>query len=73
MSTTYEELLRDPRWQRKRLEKMSEVGWACEICGDKEEELHIHHPSYQKWAGRFVARTLGIRQQKPAVSLQDLP
>jgi len=38
--------LKDPRWQRKRLEIFSRDNWACQICGDKLETLHIHHKSY---------------------------
>lgn len=42
----YSEKLKDPRWQRRRLEKMSASEWKCEICGDGKEELHVHHPYY---------------------------
>jgi hypothetical protein len=48
----YHEQLKDPLWQRKRLEKMQEAGWKCEICGDGSEELNIHHLEYngkQAW------------------------
>ena len=44
----YESLLRDPRWQKRRLEFMSAKGWKCEMCGDDREELHVHHRSYIK-------------------------
>lgn len=44
---TYEEKLRDPRWQRLRLIVMNEAGWACEECGDGMEELHAHHRNYR--------------------------
>ena len=42
----YEDKLRDPRWQRKRLAIMSAAGWKCQDCGDHEEELHVHHLLY---------------------------
>lgn len=45
-SKDYESLLRDPRWQKRRLEFMSAKGWKCEVCGDDREELHVHHRSY---------------------------
>lgn len=45
-SKDYERLLRDPRWQKRRLEFMSAKGWKCEICGDEREELHVHHVGY---------------------------
>lgn len=43
----YSKKLQDPRWQRKRLEVMQAAGWKCVICGDKDEELNVHHPAYQ--------------------------
>ena len=38
----------DPRWQKKRLEVMQAHNFSCEICGDKESTLHIHHKQYLK-------------------------
>ena len=46
----YWELLRDPRWQKKRLEVMERAKFACEICGDKTTTLNVHHKFYQKGA-----------------------
>jgi hypothetical protein len=46
MSKTYSEKLRSPEWQRKRLEVMQRDDFACQFCGDKTEELHIHHVVY---------------------------
>lgn len=48
MSTPYSEKLKDPRWQKKRLEVMEQAGWMCQICGDSDRELHVHHPRYEK-------------------------
>jgi len=45
----YAQKLQDPRWQRKRLEVMQAAGWACVICGDKDEELNVHHPAYSAY------------------------
>lgn len=45
---TYYEQLRDPRWQRKRLEIMSESNFCCEDCADKDTELNVHHSAYLK-------------------------
>lgn len=44
--TDYAQKLQDPRWQRKRLEVMQAADWKCVICGDKDEELNVHHPAY---------------------------
>ena len=45
---TYSDKLRSPKWQKLRLEKMVEAEWRCEICGDEEEELNVHHIRYVK-------------------------
>ena len=42
----YYELLKHPKWQRKRLEIMGRDGWKCTVCGDTETELHVHHKEY---------------------------
>lgn len=44
----YAELLRDPRWQKARLETMQRAGFACERCGDKETTLNVHHKNYKR-------------------------
>jgi hypothetical protein len=38
--------LRDPRWQKKRLEILSRDEWKCKICGDPTTTLHVHHRYY---------------------------
>ena len=43
---TYSDLLKDPRWQKKRLEIMSRDSFACVECGNSENELHVHHKTY---------------------------
>lgn len=45
---TYAEKLRDPRWQRKRLEILNRDEFTCQLCGDTETTLHIHHKKYFK-------------------------
>jgi 5-methylcytosine-specific restriction endonuclease McrA len=44
--SVYSELLKDPRWQRRRLEIMERDGWACQDCGDSENTLAVHHLRY---------------------------
>lgn len=44
--SSYSERLRDPRWQKKRLEIMQRDGFSCKFCGDNETELHVHHRRY---------------------------
>lgn len=45
---TYAEKLKDPRWQKKRLEVLSDAEFQCELCGDTESTLHVHHKQYIK-------------------------
>ena len=45
---TYSEKLKDPRWQRKRLEVLERNDFHCEMCGDGEATLHVHHKTYFK-------------------------
>jgi len=44
----YAEKYKDPRWQKKRLEILERDEFTCQICGTKEETLHIHHTYYEK-------------------------
>lgn len=47
---TYSEKLRDPRWQKKRLEVMERDGFACVNCCTKVKTLNVHHWYYRKSA-----------------------
>src|SRR5687767_732853 len=44
----YSELLRDPRWQKKRLQILERENWTCETCGATDQELHVHHGYYER-------------------------
>jgi hypothetical protein len=46
--TSYGELLRDPRWQRKRLEIMQRDGFGCAECRSATRTLNVHHRYYEK-------------------------
>jgi hypothetical protein len=46
MASTYIELLKSPKWQKKRLEILQAADFKCEMCGNHEEELHVHHWTY---------------------------
>lgn len=39
--------LKDPRWQRRRLEVFERANWSCEMCGEKSETLNVHHGLYR--------------------------
>jgi hypothetical protein len=45
---TYSEKLKDPRWQRRRLEVLQYYNFFCDQCGDDKTELHVHHRVYIK-------------------------
>ena len=42
----YSEQLKDPRWQKKRLEIMQRDSFKCASCGDEKSTLHVHHKNY---------------------------
>jgi len=42
----YADKLKDPRWQRKRLEILSRDEFKCVWCGNGKQTLHIHHHFY---------------------------
>lgn len=46
---TYSEKLRNPQWQKKRLEIMQRDNFTCRLCGDTETTLNVHHTEYSKW------------------------
>jgi hypothetical protein len=50
MSSKYFEKLKNPRWQKKRLEILERDRWTCTVCGRSDLTLHVHHGYYE---GRF--------------------
>lgn len=47
---SYVQRLRDPRWQRKRLEIMNRDDFRCRLCGESEATLNVHHLWYRREA-----------------------
>lgn len=47
---TYSERLKDPRWQRRRLEILNRSNFTCERCEAADKTLHVHHKLYRKGA-----------------------
>lgn len=43
---SYANKLKDPRWQRKRLEILQRDKWTCQRCGATKNTLHVHHRIY---------------------------
>lgn len=48
MKNNFKEQIKDPRWQKRRLEIMQRDDFACQMCGDKESTLNVHHIRYVK-------------------------
>ena len=48
--SAYWEKLKDPRWQRRRLEIMQRADFSCEECAAKTKTLNVHHKIYRKGA-----------------------
>ena len=42
----YSDKLRDPRWQKKRLEVFQRDNFTCQKCGDSQTTLSVHHRRY---------------------------
>lgn len=50
---TYSEKLRNPLWQRKRLEIFQRDNFKCVSCGSGDKSIQVHHLVYRKidpWA-----------------------
>lgn len=43
---TYSDKLKDPRWQKLRLEIFNRDKFTCQSCGDTKSNLHVHHKNY---------------------------
>lgn len=47
-SDVYSELLKHPRWQKKRLKIFERDRWRCTSCGATTKMLNVHHLKYTK-------------------------
>lgn len=45
-SESYLAKLRDPRWQKRRLQILQRDEWTCQKCQETTETLHVHHRRY---------------------------
>jgi hypothetical protein len=45
---TYYDKLKDPRWQKLRLQVFERDKWTCRDCGATDRPLHAHHAFYEK-------------------------
>lgn len=44
----YKDQIKHPKWQKRRLEIMDKDNFSCQICGDTENTLNVHHLHYHK-------------------------
>ncbi len=44
----YADKLKNPKWQKKRLEILQRDGFECQFCKSTENTLHVHHDLYAK-------------------------
>lgn len=42
----YSEKLKNPQWQRRRLQVLERDEWKCHECGEADKTLHVHHRFY---------------------------
>ncbi len=79
----YFRLLRDPRWQKRRLEIFQRDGWQCQACDNGLEdgvEFHVHHLRYEGLPWEAPDEALSTRcagchvreHAAPGMSLQEL-
>lgn len=45
---TYKELLKNPRWIKRRNEILTRDKNTCQFCGKSDRYLHVHHKRYEK-------------------------
>lgn len=45
---SYSEKLKDPRWQKRRLQILEKARWTCVYCESETKSLHVHHLFYEK-------------------------
>lgn len=43
---TYSEKLKNPKWQKLRLQIFERDKWTCRCCGNTSKTLHAHHKHY---------------------------
>lgn len=46
MAQNYADKLKDPRWQKKRLQIMERDNFTCQCCFSKRNPLTVHHKFY---------------------------
>ena len=47
---TYQDQIKSPKWQKKRLQVLESSKFKCDECQNTEKQLHVHHTHYRKGA-----------------------
>ena len=47
-NSNYSKLLKNPRWQKKRLKVMERDKFMCALCKSKVKTLNVHHKHYER-------------------------
>ena len=45
---TFQEQIKDPRWQKKRLSMLKRDKFTCNVCKSTTKSLNVHHKYYEK-------------------------
>lgn len=57
---TYQQQIKHPDWQRKRLEVLEINDYQCQMCAAKDQTLHVHHPYYRRGAMIWEYETVDL-------------
>jgi 5-methylcytosine-specific restriction endonuclease McrA len=72
---SYSLKLKDPRWQRKRLEILTRDNFTCQECFSTVKELNVHHLVYRRrdpWDyPNYCYQTLCVECHKERQELTD--
>lgn len=44
---TYEDYLASPHWKEVKTQRLALAGYCCDVCGDDEIQLQVHHKNYE--------------------------
>ena|SRR5215471_5608984 len=50
----YQEYLESDRWKEKRRDVFASQGRFCAKCGETQEQLHIHHLTYERFGNERI-------------------
>lgn len=73
---SYHKKLKDPRWQKKRLEILERDDFTCQNCGSQNETLQIHHWKYNSdpWEIEdcFLVTLCGLCHEKITEDINEI-